>query len=177
MRRIPTIVSAIALAAIAAHAAASTTAAPLMDQRGVHFTFDDLRGHPTVLTFISAHCTDACPLIEGQIAQAAAHERSVHGRLRFVTLSLDPQRDSIADLRRIAGAFDADPTYWRLARATPERTRELMQIFGVVAARDGDGYETSHTTLLYLLDRSGRYAGSVLPSTHLISQLAGAESL
>jgi protein SCO1/2 len=176
MRGIRAIATAIALAAIAARAVAAHPApAPLTDQRGLHFTLEDLRGHPTVLTFTSAHCTDACPLINAQIADAVAHERKVHGRLRFVTLSLDPQHDSLADLRRIANTFHADPSYWLIARGTPQRTRELMHQFGVTAA--AYGAEIDHTTLLYILDRDGNYAGAILPTTHLVSQLTGSENL
>jgi len=177
MRRIGTIVSAVVLVAIAAHAGAYASVGSFTDQRGLRFALDDLRGHPTVLTFVSAHCTDACPLIEADIAAAAVHERAIHGRLRFFTVTLDPQRDSIGDIRHIASIYGADPSYWRVARGSLDRTRELLDTFGVVEARDRDGYETAHTTLVYVVNSAGRFVGSLLPSEHLTTQLASAEDL
>src|SRR5579883_2912328 len=77
----------------------------LVDQTGHAFTFASLRGTPVALTFVSAHCSDACPLIDAQYAAAAsALERERIG-LRLLTITLDPERDSLRDMRRLAATF------------------------------------------------------------------------
>ncbi len=142
---------------------AGARGAELVDQLGRHFTLDDLRGRPLIVTFISAHCDGVCPLIESQVAAAAERQRREHGSLRFLTISLDPERDTHADMVHIARTFDADPTYWLIADGAPADVRQVMQAFGVDVSRGRDGYADAHTTFLTVLDSGGRVAGTMLP--------------
>ncbi|HTV91244.1 MAG TPA: SCO family protein [Verrucomicrobiae bacterium] len=135
----------------------------LVDQLGRHFTLDDLRGRPLIVTFISAHCDGVCPLVEAQVAAAAQRQRADHGSLRFLTISLDPERDTHADLVRIARRFDADPSYWLIAGGQPDGVHRVMHAFGVDVSRGRDGYADAHTTFMTVLDGNGRVAGTLLP--------------
>ena len=56
-------------------AAATMLGPKLVDQTGHAFTLGSLRGSPVALTFVSAHCTDACPLINAQFARACLSAR------------------------------------------------------------------------------------------------------
>ena len=159
---------AAAAALIVAIAAARGQAQPgraieLIDQLGRRFTLADLRGRPLLVTFVSAHCDGVCPLIESQIAAAAARQREEHGDLRFLTITLDPERDSHADLARIARTFGADPRYWLIAGGDPTSVHRLMAEFGVEVARGADGYADAHTTFITVLGSDGRVAGTMLP--------------
>ena len=87
----------------------------LIDQRGHRFTLASLRGTPIALTFVSAHCHDTCPLVNADVAQAAIKARANFRAIRFLTLSLDPERDSPTDMRHIAEQFSADPRVWIVA--------------------------------------------------------------
>jgi protein SCO1/2 len=142
---------------------AGARGAELVDQLGRHFTLDDLRGRPLIVTFISAHCDGVCPLIEAQVAAAAQRQRREHGNLRFLTISLDPERDTHADLVHIAQTFDANPSYWLIAGGEPGAVHELMQAFGVDVSRGRDGYADAHTTFFTVLDSDGHVAGTMLP--------------
>ena len=135
----------------------------LTDQLGRRFTLADLRGRPLLVTFVSAHCDGVCPLIESQIAAAAQRQREEHGSLRFLTITLDPERDTHADLVRIARTFDADPAYWLIAGGDPAAVHQLMAEFGVEVGRGRDGYADAHTTFITVLGSDGRVAGTMLP--------------
>lgn len=135
----------------------------LTDQLGRRFTVADLRGRPLLVTFVSAHCDGVCPLIESQIAKAAQRQREEHGNLRFLTVTLDPERDTHADLVRIARTFDADPAYWLIAGGDPASVHQLMAEFGVEVSRGRDGYADAHTTFITVLGSDGRVAGTMLP--------------
>jgi protein SCO1 len=149
----------------------------LIDQRGHAFTISQLLGRPLAVSFVSAHCSDVCPLVEAQIAQAAHYERSVHGKLLLLTITLDPERDSHADMVRLARKFDADPAYWLIASGTRADVHRVMQAFGVVTARGPDGYADAHTTFITILGSDGRVAGALLPSTQLWQQLLREENV
>ena len=143
----------------------------LIDQRGHRFTLESLRGTPVALTFVSAHCHDACPLINADIAQSAMNAR-VHLRaIRFLTLTLDPQRDSPTDMRHLADEFSADPRMWIVASGERAYIRSLMKRYAVQTTRGANGYADAHTTYVYLLDARGNAIATMLPSSNLSAQI------
>lgn len=160
------------LAAIAlAHPAQAAQLPRLVDQNGHAFTFADLRGTPLVVAFVAAHCTEACPLINAQFGQAAQElvRDRIHARL--LTVTLDPERDSLQDMRAIARRFDANPRVWIVAGGSRANVHAVMAAFGVVAQRGRKGYADVHTTFVYLIDARGNLRKTVLASTALTQQI------
>ncbi len=160
------------IAARPAHLNAAVQPIHLMDQRGKAFDFGDLRGAPVVLTFVSAHCTDACPLINAQIAQSV--QRLGHRPLavRFLTVTLDPERDSALDMRRMAKQFEANPARWIVASGSSADVHTLMRRYHVETSRDAHGYATAHTSFVYILDPQLRVRRTLLASSDLGEELA-----
>jgi protein SCO1 len=152
-------------------AALAMTGVLLLDQRSTPFSLAEFRGHTVAVTFVSAQCTDACPLIDAQIAQAALEARRRGSPMRFVTLTLDPQRDGVAQMRALARTFGADPRYWRLATGSVANVNSLMRAFGVQTQNDAHGYPQAHTTFVYILDARGRLVRTLMPSSHLSETL------
>jgi protein SCO1/2 len=160
------------LAAIAlAHPAQAARIPQLIDQNGHAFTFQDLRGTPLIVTFIAAHCTEACPLINAQFAQAAQRFAHGHVRVRLLTITLDPEHDSLRDMRDIARRFNADPRRWIVAGGSLQNVHSVMRAFGVVAERGRKGYADVHTTFVYYIDGRGNLRKTMLASTALTDQL------
>lgn len=152
-------------------AAATMFQPKLVDQTGHAFTFASLRGTPVALTFVSAHCSDACPLINAQFSAAqSALERERIG-LRLLTITLDPERDTSGDMRRLAKTFSANPRHWILADGSVADVHAVMSAFGVVARRGPDGYAEFHSTAVYLIDARGVFRKIILPSNNFSSQL------
>lgn len=151
--------------------AASMLQPQLIDQTGRAFTLASLRGSPVAVTFVSAHCSDACPLIDAQYRQAAAALSKAHLPLRLLTITLDPERDSPADMRKLAKTFSADPRRWIVAGGSRADVHEIMNAFGVIAQRGPDGYADMHSTIVYLIDARGVLRKSILPSTNFAAQL------
>src|SRR5665213_4122344 len=87
----------------------------LVDQLGRQFTLPDLERVPLVVTFVSAHCTDVCPIVNAMTADAVQRVKRARLHARFLTITLDPERDSLADLRALAHRFGADPKRWIVA--------------------------------------------------------------
>jgi protein SCO1/2 len=158
----------IAVHALPAHSAGGIS---LVDQRGTPFSFESLRGSQIVLTFVSAHCTDACPIIEAQIQQAAATLGNSPRSLRFLTVTLDPERDTPLDMRRIATTFGANPARWIVASGSARDVHTLMKRFDVRTERDVHGYATAHTTYVYILDARLNLKRTLLISGNFVSQL------
>lgn len=139
----------------------------LVDQQHRAFTFESLRGKPLAVTFVAAHCTDACPLINAQFGEAAKRIAQVRLDARLVTITLDPEHDSLADMRAIATRFQADPRYWLVAGGAKSDVFAVMREFGVLSVAGKRGYRDEHTTYVYILDRNGRLARTMLASSAL----------
>lgn len=91
------------------------TDSELVDQDGrkVRFYTDVLRGKLVVINFIYTDCGDACPLITHKLVQTRQQLGETFGRdVRFVSVSIDPQRDTPAELKKFARKFDADHPEW-----------------------------------------------------------------
>ena len=128
------------------------------------------RGQITLLGFIYTTCIDpeGCPLayrVFDALKETIATTPSVHGKVRFVTLSFDPARDPPDVMRRYAGsrAVEKDGGL-RWYFLTTRSARELMPIvegFGqdVRVTFDRSGArprrELSHVLKVFLIDRMG----------------------
>ncbi len=139
----------------------------LVDQRGREFTLASLRGEPLVITFVSAHCTDACPLINGQFADAARRIAHAHLHARLLTITLDPEHDSPRTMRELATRFDANPRYWLLAGGSVRNVEAVMHEFGVLSIEGKRGYRDEHTTFVYVMNGDGTLAQTMLASSAL----------
>jgi protein SCO1 len=143
----------------------------LSDQHNRPVTLETFSGHPLVVSFVAAHCTDVCPMIDAQIARAVEHEREKHGPLRFLTITLDPEHDTHDDLAHLARVFNADERFWRIAGGAPNVVDAYLQWFGVRTARDARGQMTGHTSAVIVLDSEGHVAAALLPSSHLADDI------
>jgi len=83
----------------------------LIERDNRRVTRADLLRTVWVANFIYTHCTDTCPL---QSARMAALQRDFPGQqdLRFLSITVDPRRDTPAVLTQYAARYDADRARW-----------------------------------------------------------------
>lgn len=98
---------------------------------GLPVTSEDRRGFLTLYSFSYAGCVDACPQSLGDIATlrgAVGHTLPDGTPLSFVTISLDPERDTPERLAAASTAWslpDGAPA-WLLLTGDPARTRATV---------------------------------------------------
>jgi len=160
------------LSLLALPAAAFERPPQLVDQTARIFSLTSLRGTPLVVTFVSAHCSDACPLVNAQFSVAARQLAAEHRNVRLVTVTLDPENDPPAVMRALAKTFGADPRTWIVAGGSVSEVHRVMRDFGVMARRGRKGYADAHTTFVYFVDSRGVVRKTILASTNLAEQLA-----
>jgi len=83
------------------------------DGRSVRFYSDVLADRVVLINVVFTHCEDACPLITRKLKDVrdrlgARFGQSVH----FVSLSIDPERDSPQALKQFARSQGADEPGW-----------------------------------------------------------------
>jgi len=128
----------------------------LTDQDGARSTLDDLRGKVAVVTFIYATCTDTCPLLTAKMASLQKPLAADFGaRVRFVSITVDPEVDTPTVLRGYAKAHGANLSGWSFLTGTPAVIDEVIRAYGAYARRAGRG-NVDHLFLTSLVDRQGR---------------------
>jgi protein SCO1 len=125
------------------------------------------RGKITLLTFFYTYCVDplGCPFAHTTLANLrdrVTGDRSLAGRVRFVSVSLDPTHDTPAAVANYGRGFTVDPTFeWRFL--TARRVPELLPVlddFGQDVSVDIDeqGRATRalhHMLKMFLIDARG----------------------
>ncbi len=139
-------------------------------------------GHITVLSFIYTHCNDAngCPLASFVISQAAARvakDPALASKVRFVSLSFDPARDTPSVLADYARPFRKPGVDWRFGAPPDEQAvMPLLGAYGQDLERDPTGAPYSHVLRVYLVDGRQRirneYTTSFLHSSMLYADIA-----
>jgi cytochrome oxidase Cu insertion factor (SCO1/SenC/PrrC family) len=142
--------------------------AVLLDSAGLAVRLSALtQGKITLLTFFYTYCADplGCPFAHTTLANLrdrVTGDRALAGRVRFVSVSLDPTHDTPAAIASYGRGFTIDPTFeWRFL--TARRVPELLPVlddFGqdVTVDVDESGRATRtlhHMLKMFLIDAHG----------------------
>lgn len=114
----------------------------LTDEAGRPFTKRDLAGHVWVADFIFTNCPGACLRMSKQMQQIQA----ANAKLRLVSFSVDPARDTPRVLAAYARRNQADPARWRFLTGDVQKVAEAS----LLGAQSLD-----HSTRFLLFDGEG----------------------
>ena len=95
---------------------------PVVTQDGKTLKFYDdvIKGKIVLISFLYTNCPDICPLTTARIAQVEDKLGDMVGRdIFFVSMTVDPERDTPERLKEFATAFDAGPG-WLFLTGKPE---------------------------------------------------------
>jgi protein SCO1/2 len=129
----------------------------LYDQSGRLVQSRRFRGKQIMLNFIFTRCPVAtmCPAATAKMMQAQrlAREAGVKD-IEFVSITLDPVRDTPGVLRDYAAARGIDMGNFSFLTGPQSAIRDLLTQFGVIAEFQGDFVK--HTLATLLIDAQGR---------------------
>jgi protein SCO1/2 len=127
----------------------------LTAQDGRRVSLSDLRGKVVVVTFIYASCTDTCPLLTAKlVALQRRLATDANGRIFFVGITVDPERDTSEVLAQYAKGYGADPEGWAFLTGTPAEIQEVARRYGIYRRKQPRG-DVDHTFLTSLVDPAG----------------------
>jgi len=127
----------------------------LTNQDGNRLALKELRGKVLAITFIFASCADTCPLLTAKMAGIQNRLGADFGaKVHFVSITVDPERDTPEVLKRYADAIKANPSGWAFLTGTPAEIREVAKRYGIYYKKTSRG-DVDHTFLTSLVDQSG----------------------
>ena len=127
----------------------------LTNTDGGRLSLGDLRGKVVAVTFIYATCTDTCPLLTAKMAGMQTRlGRDFGSKVRFVSITVDPERDTSQILTQYARNHGADPAGWAFLTGTPAEVRDVGRRYGIYARKTEQG-DVDHTFLTSIVDQQG----------------------
>ena len=136
---------------------------------GVIFDLDKERGaHSVMMYFGYTHCPDVCPATLADWARVKKALGSAADGVRFVFVSVDPDRDTPQVARAYAQQFDV--SFIGLA-PTPMQVDSLKAAWGFAVMRDSTPdmkkgeYGVTHPAGSFAIDRAGRIREIFPPET------------
>ena len=144
----------------------------LDDQEGAKVSRESLRGKVWVGTFMFTNCGNACPGMAAEllkIQKTIRNEDGLAGKLRLVSFSLDPGRDTPLQLAQYSSQQGIDSDYWSFLRGERgEIVRLCEQGFRMSAGRGreaGADPGVPHSDRFALVDAEGIIRGYYRPSS------------
>jgi cytochrome oxidase Cu insertion factor (SCO1/SenC/PrrC family) len=134
----------------------------LVNHRGETVTEADFAGRPMLIYFGFTYCPDVCPA-SLQVMGAALEQLEPQARAQFqpILISVDPERDTPDMLAQYITA-PAFPENLTGLTGTVDQVRNAARAYRVYFARvEDDGvssdYTVDHSSIIYLMDREGRF--------------------
>jgi len=150
----------------------------LIERSGRKVTREDLLGKVWITNFMFTHCLDTCPLQSAQLAKLQA-DFAEEKDLRLISITVDPERDTVLVLSKYAKRYGADLERWlfltgekstiyrlalegfRLSVVDPAQGVKSW-LFGpipVLAHHGETGKQFIHSSRFVLVDREARIRG------------------
>lgn len=128
------------------------------DMNGDTVTLSGTNGKVRLLYFFFANCPDVCPpttFLMSQVQDELKEDGVFGDEVQFLSVTIDPERDTPEVLKEYAGRFDADPAGWKFLRGDQKATDELATKYMTDVGEDKDG-NFYHMNLIILLDQDGQ---------------------
>jgi protein SCO1 len=124
-----------------------------VNQLGKRVSLDDLKGKIIVIDFFFTRCPSICP---GLARSMKKLQRSFVGNddiVQFLSISIDPEHDSVTQLRKFADRYEVNHDTWWLVTGNKQEIYD-MALHELKANVADPGVDTAfiHTENFFLLD-------------------------
>lgn len=158
------------VAALKAGVLSPVMAAPALDLQGTDGRPLDLaryRGKVVLLAFGFSNCGEVCPITLATLAGARRKLGDAGAGVQVVYVTVDPERDTAAQMKKYLAAFD--PTFVG-GVGTRTQIDTAQKRYGISSRKivNADGsYTIGHSSSIYMIDRSGGLR-AVMPYGHSV---------
>ena len=137
----------------------------LLATDGKPFTLARFRGKVVLLAFGFSNCGEVCPITLATLAGARRKLGADAADVQVAYITVDPERDTAAQMKKFLGSFDASFVGGVGTRAQLEGAYESYGI-SVNKVTNADGsYTLGHSSSIYMIDRKGGLR-AVMPYGH-----------
>jgi protein SCO1/2 len=124
-------------------------------QDGSPFGLNEMMGKVNVVDFFFTSCKDLCPLMNGNMARLY-HKFDGSDKVQFISISVDPDRDSLDVLRKYAASFGVNDNRWVFLRQPVPDVIQLSEKGFMLSAIN---LPFGHSSKFVLVDDTGQIRG------------------
>jgi protein SCO1 len=133
----------------------------LTDHHGKAVTERDYLGKPTLVFFGFTFCPDVCPTTLFELSNRLQELKSDADRLNVLFITVDPERDTPAQLALYLSSFD--PRITGLS-GTRDEIDAALKAYGVYTRKipiSSGEYTMDHTAAVFMLNDEGKFVGTI----------------
>lgn len=130
----------------------------LVAQNGQTVTEKDFLGRPFLVFFGYTHCPDVCHATLFEISEILG-ALGPDAKIGALFVTVDPERDSPEVIKDYLSNFDPRIVGVSGDRAAVDPVLREYRIYSKKASEGAD-YAVDHTTIVYLMDKNGRFVSS-----------------
>ncbi len=124
------------------------------ERSGTVFGKNDMKGTINIVNFFFTNCKGPCPVMNAKVAELYK-KYSTTNKVRFVSISVDPERDSLSTLRKYAREYGVTDNRWLFLNGEIEEVHRVSEEGFMLAGN----LPTIHSTKLILVDPSTKIRG------------------
>jgi len=126
-----------------------------VNQDGTPFGLQSLQGKISVVDFMFTNCPGICPVMSGNMSKLY-NSFSSESRLQFVSISVDPDRDTLAALQDYARGFGVNDSRWQFLWMPQADVVNLSENGFKLTAQN---LPSGHSNRFVLVDQQGLIRG------------------
>lgn len=129
----------------------------LVNQDGKTVTDADFRGKPLLVFFGFTHCPDICPTTLFEVSEIFNRLGKDAEKISAVFVTVDPERDTPEKLKLYLSSFHPRISALSGSQAQIEAIKKVYFVYAKRIPLDGGGYTMDHTSVVYLMDKEGKF--------------------
>jgi protein SCO1/2 len=129
----------------------------LIDQNGKTVSDADFRGKPLLVFFGFTHCPDICPTTLFEVSEVLNRLGSDAEKASAIFVTVDPERDTPEKLKLYLSSFHPRISALSGSEAQIEAIKKAYHVYAKRVPLDGGGYTMDHTSIVYLMDKQGKF--------------------
>jgi protein SCO1/2 len=133
----------------------------LIDQNGKKVTMSDFDSSIIVANIFFATCPEVCPEMNKQV-QTIAEKFYKNSKVRFLSVSIDPENDSLPVIKAYADRFRADKVNWQFCTGSKKEIYDWA-INDLLLATEQKGQDFIHDDKVVIIDKE-KHIRAVLPT-------------
>ncbi len=132
----------------------------LINQDGISRSAEAWKDKIVVADFFFTHCPTICPKMTNSMKRVNEVYKN-DAAILLSSFTVDPERDSAAQLKKYASRFGVETTKWDLLTGDKKEIYKLARNSFMIVATDGDGGPNDfiHSERLVLIDKQKRIRG------------------
>lgn len=146
----------------------------LIDAHGRPVTEKSLLGKPTAVFFGFTFCPEVCPTTLAEMTVAMKALGAKADRLNMVFVSVDPERDTPAQMKLYLTSFDPRIQGFTGTTAAVNAAAKAYRVYHQKVPTADGGYTVDHSSAVYLFDKRGQFVepiGYGTPHERVVNQL------